>query len=144
MTTPIPTRPTAAHRITLALDPMTHAELERAAGHRDVESYLYVLAGRYARWSELREWMAELETVYGALPPEALERLHRQMLGLPRRAAGGTSSLTVTLDAEEFAALANAAGERPLASYVREVLADHLNMRHRSVPDGEPPGPVAG
>ncbi|MBB4933331.1 hypothetical protein F4561_004151 [Lipingzhangella halophila] len=134
MTTSIPGRPAAAqsaHQVTLALDPMTHAELERAAGHRDVASYLYILAGRYARWSELREWVSQLETAYGALPPEALERLYRQMLGMPPRMSGGTGSLTVTLDAEEFRALAERAGERPLASYVREVLVDLLTARHQ-------------
>ncbi|RNL80764.1 hypothetical protein [Halostreptopolyspora alba] len=143
MTTSTPARPTAAQparHVTLALDPMTHDELERAAGHRDVASYLCVLAGRYARWNELREWMSQLETAYGALPPEALERLYRRMLGLPPRTPEGTGSLTVTLDAEEFRALAERAGERPLASYAREVLLDLVTSAEWDEPSGAESG----
>ncbi|MUL43161.1 hypothetical protein FZ103_18645 [Streptomonospora sp. PA3] len=114
-----------ARRVSLALDPVTHEELQRAAGHRDVASYLYVLAGRYARWNELREWLAQLEAAYGPLPPEALERIHRQMLGLPRR-RGGTRSVSVSFSDAEFGALSDAAGERPVADYLRELLAEHL------------------
>ncbi|QBI55418.1 hypothetical protein [Streptomonospora litoralis] len=117
--------PPAARRVSLALDPVTHEELQRAAGHRDVASYLYVLAGRYARWNELREWLSQLETAYGPLPPEALERIHRRMLGLPRR-RDGVRSVSVTFSDAEFAALSAAAGDRPVAAHLRELLADQL------------------
>ncbi|MFD0804001.1 hypothetical protein ACFQZU_22165, partial [Streptomonospora algeriensis] len=101
--------PPLARRVSLALDPVTHEELQRAAGHRDVASYLYVLAGRYARWNELREWLSQLEAAYGPLPPEALERIHRRMLGLPRRRGGGRS-VSVSFSDAEFGALSDAAG----------------------------------
>src|SRR5690625_3000154 len=119
---------------------MTRAELERAAGHRDVEPYLYVLAGRYTQWSELREWMSQLETAYGALPPEALERLYRQMLGLPQRASDGSGALTVTLDADDFRAPAERAGARPLATYVREILVDLVTTHHPPEPENDTAG----
>ncbi|GAA4907891.1 hypothetical protein GCM10023405_31810 [Streptomonospora salina] len=118
-----PAAPPPARRVSLALDPVTHEELQRAAGHRDVASYLYVLAGRYARWNELREWLVQLETAYGPLPPEALERVHRRMLGLPRR-KDGARSVSIGFSDAEFRALSDAAGERPVADYLRELLAD--------------------
>ncbi len=130
----VPGQPAAAHpvrHVTLALDPMTHAELEDAAGHRDIESYLYVLAGRFARWNELRQWLSQLEVAYGSLPPEALERLYRQVLGLSPRAAEGAGALTVTFDPDEFRALAEHAGDQPLAAYVREVLVDLVTTQRR-------------
>lgn len=117
------TAPPLARRVSLALDPVTHEELQRAAGHRDVASYLYVLAGRYARWNELREWLSQLEVAYGPLPPEALERIHRRMLGLPRR-RDGARSVSVGFSDTEFRALSDAAGERPVADYLRELLAE--------------------
>lgn len=140
MSAPDPVEPAesgAPRRVVLFLDPVTHAELRRAAGHRDVESYLYVLAGRYARWSELREWLSQLEASYGPVPPEALEGLHRQMLGLSRRTADGTRRLTVGLSPEEFAALGAAAGDRPIASYVRELLTDRLTAPEDGAGGGE-------
>ncbi|GAB3450488.1 hypothetical protein GCM10027570_25800 [Streptomonospora sediminis] len=120
---PAPAAAPVARRVSLALDPVTHEELQRAAGHRDVASYLYVLAGRYARWNELREWLSQLEAAYGPLPPEALERIHRQMLGLPRR-RDGARSVSVGFSEAEFRALSEAAGERPVADYLRELLAE--------------------
>ncbi|WP_157745512.1 hypothetical protein [Nocardiopsis gilva] len=140
MSTPDPVAPTmagAARRVVLVLDPVTHAELQRAAGHRDVESYLYVLAGRYARWSELRAWLSQLEASYGPVPPEALEGLHRRMLGLSRRSPDGMRRLTVAFSTEEFAALGAAAGERPIASYVRELLTDRLTAPEADAGRGE-------
>ncbi|WP_246422159.1 hypothetical protein [Nocardiopsis mwathae] len=147
MSTPDPVVPAmtgAARRVVLVLDPVTHAELQRAAGHRDVESYLYVLAGRYARWSELREWLSQLEASYGPVPPEALEGLHRRMLGLPRRAADGNRRLTVSFSAEEFGALGAAAGERPIAAYVRDLLTDRLTTPQAAVAGSEPAAPETG
>ncbi|RCV54647.1 hypothetical protein [Marinitenerispora sediminis] len=114
------------HDVVLSLDPLTHAELRRAAGGQSVQCYLRVLAGRHARWLETREWLLQLEAAYGKMPPEALEALHRRMLGLPRAVPEGARSLTITLDAEEAAALAERAGEQPLAPYARDVLIDHL------------------
>ncbi|MFC4561309.1 hypothetical protein ACFO4E_05510 [Nocardiopsis mangrovi] len=105
---------------------MTLGELRRAAGRQDLASYLCVLAGRHARWSELRGWLSQLEAAYGPLPPEALERVHRQMLGLPRYGRADSPSLSVVFSAEEFAALTAAAGDRPLAPFVRDLVIDHL------------------
>ncbi|GAB3213999.1 hypothetical protein ACQEU5_15330 [Marinactinospora thermotolerans] len=116
----------SGHRVTLFLDPVTRAEVEKAVGEGDISSHLAALVGRYVRWNETREWLSALESAYGKLPPEALERLYRQMLGLPRSAGSEGRSLTITLDAEEFAALDAQAGDRPMASYAREVLLDHI------------------
>ncbi|MFC7328839.1 hypothetical protein [Marinactinospora rubrisoli] len=127
--TPATTAPAAdgrRHDVVLSLDPRTHAELQRAAGGQGVQCYLRVLAGRHARWLETREWLFQLEAAYGKLPPEALESLHRRMLGLGRTPPDGARSLTITLDAEEAAALAERAGDQPLAPYARHVLIDHL------------------
>ncbi|MDA0564267.1 hypothetical protein LG943_08000 [Streptomonospora sp. S1-112] len=152
MTTPA-LAPSAApaRRVSLALDPLTHAELERAAGHRDVASYLYTLAGRYARWSELREWLTQLEAVYGPLPPEAIDRVHRQMLGLPRR-ADHPRTVSVAFSDSEFAALTTAAGDRPVAAYLRDLLGGLLADRPHSAstaptdpdPSAAPPGAGPG
>lgn len=122
---PGPAAPAPEHRVVLDLDPMTHAELRRAARGRTVESYLYIIAGRYARWSEMRDWLGRLEACYGPLPAEALERVHRRMLGLSQvRGAGNT--LSVAFSDEEFAALEEAAEGRPLAPFVRETVIDRL------------------
>ncbi|MDA2805399.1 hypothetical protein [Nocardiopsis suaedae] len=122
---PGPDAPAPEHRVVLDLDPMTHAELRRAAHGRTVGSYLYVIAGRYARWSEMRDWLGRLEACYGPLPAEALERVHRRMLGLSQvRGAGNT--LSVAFSDEEFAALEEAADGRPLAPFVRETVIDRL------------------
>ncbi|MBV2365475.1 hypothetical protein ACFPZ0_24115 [Streptomonospora nanhaiensis] len=138
MTTPTLAPPAVpARRVSLALDPLTHAELERAAGHRDVASYLCTLAGRYARWSELREWLTQIEAVYGPLPPEAVERVHRQMLGLPRR-GDHPRTVSVAFSDSEFAALSRAAGDRPVAAYLRDLLADLLGPERT-----DPAGPRA-
>lgn len=124
-----------AHRVVLELDPMTHAELERAAAGRTVGSYLYVLAGRYARWNEMRDWLGHLESCYGSVPAEALERVHRRMLGLtPVRGAGRT--LSVAFSEEEFAELETAAEGRPLALFVREAVLDRLTSEAPSISDG--------
>ncbi|GAA4950861.1 hypothetical protein GCM10023224_39090 [Streptomonospora halophila] len=128
-----------ARRVTLALDPVTHDELQRAAGHRDVASYLYVLAGRYARWNELRDWLSQLETAYGPLPPEALERVHRRMLGLPRRKEAARS-VSVGFSDAEFRALSDAAGDRPVADYLRELLAGLLCPAQGTDPAGADTG----
>lgn len=136
--------PAPRHTLTLVFDPATFAELERAAGGEDVCSHLRSLSSRYARWNELREWLVQLETAYGPLPPEALERMHRQMLGLPRRAGGGSRSLTIALDPEEFAALDTMSGPRPLAPYAREVLVDHLTSTPEAAPNDHEPGPTPG
>ncbi|MDT0301280.1 hypothetical protein [Streptomonospora wellingtoniae] len=124
-----------ARRVTLALDPVTHEELQRAAGHRDVASYLYVLAGRYARWNELRDWLSQLEAAYGPLPPEALERVHRRMLGLPRR-KDSARSVSVGFSDAEFGALSDAADGRPVADYLRELLAGLLCPAQGAAPAG--------
>ena len=122
---PGPAAPAPEHRVVLDLDPMTHAELRRAARGRTVDSYLYVIAGRYARWSEMRDWLDRLEACYGPLPAEALERVHRRMLGLSQvRGAGNT--LSVAFSDEEFAVLEEAADGRPLAPFVRETVIDRL------------------
>ncbi|WP_017623460.1 hypothetical protein [Nocardiopsis chromatogenes] len=129
---PGPAAPAPEHRVVLDLDPMTHAELRRAARGRTVESYLYVIAGRYARWSEMRDWLGRLEACYGPLPAEALERVHRRMLGLSQvRGAGNT--LSVAFSDEEFAALEEAAEGRPLAPFVRETVIDRLTSTDAAV-----------
>ncbi|WP_017592430.1 hypothetical protein [Nocardiopsis potens] len=128
------------HRIVLDLDPMTRAELERAAGGRSIEAYLYLLAGRCARWTEMRDWLAHLEACYGPIPAEALERLHRKMLGLrPVRGAG--SALGVAFTDEELAALKEAADGRALAPFVRETVLDRLTAAAEDTAD---PGPGGG
>ncbi|WP_067970271.1 hypothetical protein [Nocardiopsis trehalosi] len=139
MTGPVPTSTPAdpARVVTLVLDPVTRAELERAAGSKDLASYLHVLAGRHARWNELRAWLEQLEAAYGPLPPEALERVHRQMLGLARRTADDPRTLSVAFTTEEFAALGAAAGDRPLAPFVHDLVVDHLtSARADPVPGG--------
>ncbi|MFC3999278.1 hypothetical protein ACFOVU_25420 [Nocardiopsis sediminis] len=129
-------------RVVLTLDPATLGELRHAAGRQDLASYLCVLAGRHARWSELRGWLSQLEAAYGPLPPEALERVHRHMLGLPKHSRAGSPSLSVVFSAEEFAALATSAGDRPLAPFVRDLVIDHLTASGStdSGPGGAGPG----
>jgi len=120
-------------RVVLDLDPMTHAELERAADGRSIESYLYILAGRYARWNEMRDWLMHLEACYGPLPAEALERLHRRMLGL-RPVHGAGTGLSVVFTEEEAAALKDAADGRALAPFVRETVLDRLTAAAEEAP----------
>ncbi|MDA2810534.1 hypothetical protein O4J56_07785 [Nocardiopsis sp. RSe5-2] len=127
-----PAAPAPEHRVVLDLDPMTHAELRRAARGRTVDSYLYVIAGRYARWSEMRDWLGRLEACYGPLPAEALERVHRRMLGLSQVRGAGTT-LSVAFSDEEFAALEEAADGRPLAPFVRETVIDRLTRADAAV-----------
>ncbi|MFW5416912.1 hypothetical protein J0910_09850 [Nocardiopsis sp. CNT-189] len=127
------------HRVVLDLDPMTRAELERAAGGRSVEAYLYILAGRCARWSEMRDWLIHLEACYGPIPAEALERLHRKMLGL-RPAAGSGAALGVAFTGEELAALKEAADGRALAPFVREVVLDRLTAAAQDTAEPRPDG----
>ncbi|PSL00847.1 hypothetical protein CLV63_101325 [Murinocardiopsis flavida] len=135
-----PAQPLPRREVTLVLDPDTHAELLRAADGADLAAHLRSLAGRYARWCELRDWLVQLETAYGPLPPEALERMHRQMLGLARRASSAPATLTLGFDPEEFAALGAAARCRPLADYAREVLIEHLTAAPGAASDAASPG----
>lgn len=133
-----PVGPLPRREVTIVLDPDTHAELLRAADGGDIAAHVRSLAGRYARWSELRDWLVQLETAYGPLPPEALERMYRQMLGLTRRAPTALSTLTLSFDAEEFAALGAVAQQRPLADYAHDVLIEHLITVPGADPGGAP------
>ncbi|GAB3500288.1 hypothetical protein [Nocardiopsis coralliicola] len=117
--------PAETHTVVLELDPATYGELAAAAGDRTVTTYLYGLAGRYARWNEMRDWLVHLEDCYGPLPADALERLHRRMLGL-RPVAERSRGLSVAFTEEEFAALDEAADGRTLAAFVRDTVLDRI------------------
>src|SRR5690606_2568638 len=73
------------------------------------------------------------EACYGPLPAEALERLHRRMLGL-RPVHGAGTGLSVVFTEEEAAALKDAADGRALAPFVRETVLDRLTAAAEQAP----------